>query len=644
MYPFRLLYSSLTVLSVAHVLTAARASPSPLLSSTTATSIAHAARRQTASSLLTVQSHPHALFAPALFSTTTAPTTTTTTASSKMPVDLGQKIARFEPAVLGEDISQLHPDDVRALKELAQVSQYIDTLYLRQYWSGNEQLRTDLRAKANQSEADAQRYTLFDLNRGPWDKTSHYEAFVSGVPAQPPVGAGFYPEDITEKEWEAWTQTLSPSELAKAKGFYHIVVRDGNDQSTTAAASSSLRLVPYSEAYADLLKPMAQHLKAAAELVHPRHPTLATFLELRGQAFLSNDYLPSELAWLRVEASPDNPLEVTCGPYEVYTDQFMASKAAFEMYIHWRDATESQRLEVYKHTLPMIEQRLPIPDHVKRRDLTPPPIVVVNELLNAGDVAVPMTAAYNLPNDEEAVKKGGSRLTIIKNVQEKKYEKVLLPIAEQVLAKDQLKHLAFDAFFTHVLLHEVAHSNGPQNIVPDVDQPEQSSSAAGQGHPTPTVRSRLQEFYSTMEEAKADITGLFAAAELIDAGTITNITLESFYVTYLASAFRSIRFGLTEAHGRGQAIQLNYLLDHGGFVVDETTGLFRVNFAQMRQAVSDLTREIILHQARGDKARVKAFVEELGVVRPPTQVALDRLMAVPVDIRPKFRLLEQLKA
>ncbi|KAJ1973955.1 hypothetical protein H4R35_003846, partial [Dimargaris xerosporica] len=554
MRPYRLLYSSLTLLTAAHVLAAARASPSPLLSSNAATLPADPQRLQASLSLLTTQSRQRARL--------TSTFSTIATASPKMPVDLGQKIARFEPAVLGEDISRLHPDDVRALKELAQVSQYIDTLYLRQYWSGNEQLRADLEAKVNQSEADAQRYTLFELNRGPWDKTSHYEAFVPGAPAQPPVGAGFYPEDITEKEWEAWTQTLSSSELAKAKGFYHIVVRDGNNQpapaDSTTTTTSSLRLVPYSEAYADLLEPMAQHLKAAAQLVHPRHPTLATFLEQRGQAFLSNDYLPSELAWLRVEASPDNPLEVTCGPYEVYTDQFMASKAAFEMYIHWRDATESQRLEAYKHTLPMIEQRLPIPDRVKRRDLTPPPIVVVNELLNAGDVAVPMTAAYNLPNDEEAVKKGGSRLTIIKNVQEKKYEKVLLPIAELVLAKDQLKHLAFDAFFTHVLLHEVAHSNGPQNIVPDADK----SSNATQDHQTPTVRSRLQEFYSTMEEAKADITGLFAAAELIDTGIIKDITLESFYVTYLASAFRSIRFGLTEAHGRGQAIQLNYLLDH----------------------------------------------------------------------------------
>ncbi|KAJ1656475.1 hypothetical protein IWQ61_003961 [Dispira simplex] len=580
-----------------------------------------------------------------------------------MSLTLRERISRFEPAPLGEDVSHLHADDRAALVKLVEVCKYIDMLYYRQAWKGNEALRAQLEAKAKQSPEVADQLLCFELNRGPWDRTTDHEPFIPGVPAKPPMGANFYPEDLTREEWDQWLATLSSDEEAKAKGFYHIITRGVLTDSLASLVSdpnsqtpNSLRCVPYSEAYSDLLVPAAELLKSAGQLVQPRHPTLARFLEQRAESFLTNDYLTSELAWLRVEASEECPLEITCGPYEVYTDTFMSYKAAFEMYIHWRDAQESERLETFKHTLPLIEQRLPVPDVVKRKDLTPPPIVVVNELMHAGDVAVPMTAAYNLPNDEEAVRRGGSRLTIIKNVQEQKYEKVLFPIADLVVAEDQISHLSFDAFFTHVLLHEVAHSNGPQTVVEDL--PEETDASAGKGlftrmwdalwgsspspQEAPTVRSRLQELYSTIEEAKADITGLFAAAELIDEGIIKDITLESFYVTFLASAFRSIRFGLNEAHGRGQAIQLNYLLDKQAFEVDEATGKFRVNFSKMREAVRDLTHDLIMHQARGNKANVEAFVKKLGILRPHTEKALEKLAKVPVDIRPKFTLAELL--
>ncbi|KAJ1929491.1 hypothetical protein IWQ60_001103 [Tieghemiomyces parasiticus] len=574
-----------------------------------------------------------------------------------MAPSLKDRIRRFEPAVLGEDLSTLHTDDRAALKHLVEVCHRFDNIYFSQVWRGNPALREALRARAGESEADADRYLCFDLNRGPWDRTADHEPFVEDVPARNPAGANFYPEDMTREEWEAWLTTLDPEELARAKGFYHVIRRAppvGDDQ------KGALTCIPYATEYRDELEPAAAALKAAAGLVRPRHPTLASFLEQRADAFLSNDYLPSELTWLAVAAAPECPLEITCGPYEVYTDELNGSKAAFEMYIHWRDATESSRLDAFTHALTLVEKRLPIPDRIKRQDLTPPPIVVVNELLNAGDVGVPMTAAYNLPNDEEAVRRGGSRLTIIKNVQEQKYEKVLVPIAHQVVAEDQLPHLAFVAFFTHVLLHEVAHSNGPQTVTEGLGDALATSEVGGYAHtfwnwlsgsaqdpsqsataaPT-TVRSRLQEYYSTMEEAKADITGLFAAAELIDEGIIKDISLESFYVTYLASAFRSIRFGLNEAHGRGQAIQLNYLTDRQAFAVDPDTGRFRVQMDRMRQAVSDLTHDIILLQARGDKAKVAAFVKELGIIRPATQAALDKLADIPVDIRPRFQLNDQ---
>lgn len=234
-----------------------------------------------------------------------------------------------------------------------------------------------------------------------------------------------------------------------------------------------------------------------------------------------------------------------------------------------------------------------------------------------------MTAAYNLPNDEEAIKKGGSKLVLIKNVQEGKFEHVLTPIASQVLAKDQLTYLTKDAFTTHVLLHEVCHSNGPHHTLKG-----------------DTVRSKLQEYHSALEEAKADIAALFAADLMVDHGTIDNVTQKEFWVTFLASAFRSIRFGIQEAHGLGQAIQLNYLVEKGGFKCDEKTKMFSVDFEKIRSAVSDLTRDILILQGDGDKTAVDDFVKKYGVLHKDTKDALARIddAGIPVDIRPYYPL------
>lgn len=234
-----------------------------------------------------------------------------------------------------------------------------------------------------------------------------------------------------------------------------------------------------------------------------------------------------------------------------------------------------------------------------------------------------MTAAYNLPNDEEAIKQGGSKLVLIKNVQEGKFQHVLTPIAHKVLHKDQLKYLTKDAFTTHILLHEVCHSNGPHHTL------------GGD-----TVRSKLQEHHSALEEAKADIAALFAADLMVDHGTIDNVTQQEFWVTFLASAFRSIRFGIQEAHGLGQAIQLSYLVEKGGFQCDPETKLFHVDFDKIRQAVSDLTRDILILQGDGDKKAVDAFVAKYGVLAQDTKEALDRIdhANIPVDIRPHYPL------
>ncbi|KAJ2793272.1 hypothetical protein H4R20_006590, partial [Coemansia guatemalensis] len=386
-----------------------------------------------------------------------------------------------------------------------------------------------------------------------------------------------------------------------------------------------LGLVGFAQAYQTLLQPAAKLMREAAKLVSDQ--SFSEFLRKRGDAFESNTYLESEISWLNI--SHTSALEAALGPYEVYEDELFSAKAFFEAMVHVRDFKGSQELDKFTSSLELVEKHLPIPDEYRNTKLVPPPIVVVNQVYNGGDTAVPMTAAYNLPNDEEAIERGGSKLTLIKNVQEGKFASVLLPIAEKVLrAGEDMENVNFDAFFTHVLLHEVAHSNGPHRITGTND----------------TVRSRLLELYSAFEEAKADITGLFAANLLVEDGTIDNITMRQFYTTYLASAFRSIRFGLTEAHGLGQAMQLNYLLEKGGFTYSEADGKFGVDMEKISQAVVDLTRDIMLIQGDGDKKRAVEFKSKYGIVSPPVKAALDSMKSVPIDIAPIWVDINRLRA
>ncbi|GAN06620.1 DNA mismatch repair protein MutT [Mucor ambiguus] len=525
---------------------------------------------------------------------------------------LSSRIARFALYECTADLSHLSTQEHAALKHLVKAGKYIDQLYMRQAWAGNEELRKKLHAEGNK-----ELITLFEMYKGPWAREDDNVPFVDGAPERP-EGGNFYPEGMKKADFEAWVETLSPEEQKRAKSYYTLIRKDDHGRFET---------ISYAKAYADLLKPAAEHLREAAnelkgvKLADEEQGTrIDEFLASRADAFETNNYLDSELDWLRLGKS--NKLEITIGPYEQYTDGLFTFKSAYEFYIHVRDEHSSKLLEKFSD-LQFVEDRLPIPEKYRNDKLVAAPIVVVNQLYAAGDVAVPMTAAYNLPNDEEAIKKGGSKLVLIKNVQEGKFEHVLTPIASQVLAKDQLAHLTKDAFTTHVLLHEVCHSNGPHHTLKG-----------------DTVRSKLQEYHSALEEAKADIAALFAADLMVDHGTIDNVTQKEFWVTFLASAFRSIRFGIQEAHGLGQAIQLNYLVEKGGFKCDEKTKLFSVDFEKIRSAVSDLTRDILILQGDGDKTAVDDFVKKYGILHKDTKDALARIddAGIPVDIRPHYPL------
>jgi hypothetical protein len=521
---------------------------------------------------------------------------------------LASKIRRFAPTTLTANISRLAPNDRKALIKIIAAAKLYDQLYLRQVWSGNETLLKKL--QADKTLAGRERLHYFMINKGPWSQLDGHEPFVEGVPPRPPQ-ANFYPDDITKDEFNTWLATLSPAEKEKATGYFYVIRRDQNGK---------LKSVPYSEEYREFLEPAAKLLREAAALT--TNKTLRDFLNKRAAAFASNDYYDSDVAWMDL----DSPIEVTIGPYETYEDELFGYKAAFEAYVTLRDAAESAKLVKFSQHLQDLEDHLPIEAKYRNPKLgAASPMRVVNEVFSSGEGNTGVqTAAFNLPNDERVVKEKGSKRTMLKNVQDAKFNKTLIPISRVVLDPAQQKDLAFEAFFTHILMHELMHGLGPHNISVD-------------GRAT-TVRLQLKDQYSAIEEAKADMTGLWALQYLIDKGVIEKSMQRTLYTTNLASMFRSVRFGITEAHGRGVAMQFNYLSDEGAIKYNESNGTFSVDELKIRAAVAKLTHELLTIEAEGSYEKAKALLEKYAVIRPQMKSAFDKLKDVPVDIEPIFPL------
>ena len=411
---------------------------------------------------------------------------------------------------------------------------------------------------------------------------------------------------MKREEFEEWVKGMTPQARAQAEGFFTVIRREGG----------KLTAVPYSKVYAADLNRAASLLREAAALTG--NASLKKFLTLRADAFLSNDYYASDIAWMELDA----PLDITIGPYETYNDELFGYKAAFEAYITIRDDRETDRLKSFSGRLQDVENNLPIDPKYRNPKLgAAAPIRVVNEVFASGDGAHGVrTAAFNLPNDERVVHEKGSKRVMLKNVQEAKFESNLKPIAGRVLPKAAQGDLSFDSFFTHILAHELSHGIGPHQIQVN-------------GRST-TPRQEMKELYSAIEEAKADVTGLFMLQYLFDHGLAHGPAAErQLYTTFLASSFRSLRFGLTEAHGKGMALQFNYLTDKGAFVA-HPDGTFTVDFAKIKNAVRDLTHDLLTLEATGDYAGAKKMLDTLGVVRPAMQRAIDGLKGIPTDIDP----------
>ena len=408
---------------------------------------------------------------------------------------------------------------------------------------------------------------------------------------------------MTKERFEAQLKVQPPAAQEQARSFFTVI---GKRTWVSSPKDWEITVEPYRDAYRQDLERAAKFLEEAAALTP--NATLKEFLKLRAQAFLTDDYYASDIAWMKLDA----PIDVTIGPYETYNDELFGYKAAFEAYITLRDDAETAKMKNFADHIQEIENNLPLDAKYKNPKLGAlAPIRVVNEALATGDGAHGVrTAAFNLPNDERIVKAMGSKRVMLKNVQEAKFAKILTPIAGRVLSAADQKNLSFDAFFTHILAHEMTHGIGPQN----------------------NVRQNLKELHSAIEEAKADVTGLFMLQYLYD-HKLLPANERSLYTTFLASAFRTLRFGVHEAHGRGMALQFNYLSDKGAFLA-RPDGTFAVDFTKIQPAVRDLVHDLLEIEATGDYPRAKKMLDQLGIIRPSLQEALDRLQDIPTDIEP----------
>ena len=526
--------------------------------------------------------------------------------------ELQKMTARFAPVDIGADLAALPKSEREALARLIDAARVMDALFLRQVWAGNESMLLELAQQAampvgpRASRTAAMRLHCFLINKGPWDRLDGQAPFIPGAPPKP-EGGNFYPAGATRAEIEKWMEGLSDKAKDAASGFFTVIRRQGK----------SFTAIPYNVEYQGTLARAAELLREAADLT--ADPTLKTFLTARADAFQSNDYYASDVAWMEL----DSAIEPTIGPYEVYEDEWFNMKAAFEAFITVRDEAETKRLQGFGEHLQELEDNLPIQASYRTPTLGAlAPIRVVNEVFAAGDGNRGVqTAAFNLPNDERVIREKGAKRVMLKNVQDAKFRMILQPIAAIALAPADRQRVSFDAFFTHILMHELMHGLGPHDI--------------SAGSRKTTVRKELKETYSAIEEVKADISGLWALRYLADHKSVDQAIVKSMYSTFLASAFRSIRFGITEAHGRGVAIQLNTFLDTGAVKVRQD-GTFGVDQSKVGDAVTALTHDVMTLQAEGSYAKAKDLIDRLGVVRPEVQKVLDRLAGVPIDIQPRF--------
>jgi len=492
---------------------------------------------------------------------------------------------------LTADLSGMTDKQREMIGLLIDASQIMDGLFWRQTFGDDHESWLE-------SIADADTRRFAELNYGPWDRLDDDKPFMEGFGAKPP-GANFYPKDMSKEEFEA-------AYLPGKNGQYSLIRRD---------QEGALKLIPYHVAYAAELKAAADLLRAAAKLAESTD--FASYLKLRAAALISDEYQISDMFWMDVR---DNQIDVVIGPIENYEDALFGYRSAYEAYVLIKDLEWSDRLSRFADFLPALQEGLPVPAEYKwETPGTDSDLNAYDVVYYAGDSnAAGKTIAINLPNDEEVQLSRGTRRLQLKNAMRAKFDKIVEPIADVLIDESQREHISFDAFFANTMFHEVAHGLGIKNTID------------GSG----TVRAAMLDMASSMEEGKADILGLYMITELHKAGELGDVDLRDYYVTFMTSVFRSIRFGASSAHGKANMVRFNFFLDSGAFMRDAETGRYSVDFDKMETAMTDLSRLLLTLQGDGDYEGAVELAEKRGIIQPQLQGDLDRLTeaSIPVDI------------
>lgn len=491
---------------------------------------------------------------------------------------------------LTSDISGYSDNQKQMLRLLIQASRIMDKLYWLQSYGDKQALLSSI------SNAKARYFA--DINYGPWDRLNSDKPFLTHT-GEKPLGAQFYPTDMTKAEFEAWDQPGKD-------GLYSLVKR--NDK-------GGLYLVPFHTAYATELHKAADLLVEAAKYAADK--TFANYLNMRAKALITDDFQASDFAWMDMKT---NSIEMVIGPIETYEDQLFGYRAAYEAYVLLKDLSWSKKLAKYASYLPELQKGLPVPEKYKQEtpgtdsDLNAYDVIYYAGHSNAGA----KTIAINLPNDEQVQLKKGTRRLQLKNAMRTKFNKILVPIANILIAKDQRKHIKFYAFFANTMFHEVAHGLGIKNVLAS----------------NTTVRQALKENASAFEEGKADVLGLYMVTKLYKKGVLKEGVLKDYYTTFLASIFRSVRFGASDAHGKANMVRFNYFEEKGAFSYDVEKGVYSVNYDNFEKAMTDLSHDILTIQGDGDYAKATAWLKTKGVISVQLQKGLDKLSAagIPVDV------------
>jgi Peptidase family M49 len=539
-----------------------------------------------------------------------AAATPSTPARLVIATDTPKRLVQLPRTVIDYNRALLNDNERQVVAKLIEASKLIDEIYWRQVSEDNPDLRTRLYAQARSGSAlDAAGYDYLVVNKGRWDRLKQDEPFIapSGAAGAKPPGAASYPSDMTKDEFEKYV-AAHPAQKEELEGLFTVVRRDG----------VNLVGIPYSAYYKDFLDPAAARLREAAALT--TDASLRTYLTKLADAFAANSYRDSDMAWMDL----DGNIEVVIGPYEVYEDELFNYKASFESFVNVVDKPESEKLAVYAQHLPAMERNLPEPEQYKNLSRgTSSPIRVVQELYTAGEARHGVqTSAFNLPNDEVVREKKGSKKVLLKNVMEAKFRQSGQPIALRVLDPTLTNLISFDAYFNHTLFHEMSHGLGPGFITRPGGQRVE-------------VRIPLKNLFSTIEECKADVLGLWNIRYALDQKLISSFDERQLYATYAGLMFRSMRFGIDEAHGRGTAVQWNWIREKGG-VAPIAAGKYTVDIAKFRDAVQSLATELLTIEATGDYDRATALLNKYGVATPEMQNVIATLNDIPVDITPVY--------